>query len=168
MRYVLVVDGASASSRDTGNKLIGVVRGCLADRLDRIHIHEINQSFFANRTDAAIGAFIRVIPKGASLLIVCKSQGADRVVSHLMHNRYPEITIRVISIDPHHWATGVRRLFSRPGLWAEGYSCANYYQSHHWPHGAKITGALNLEVENVNHWNIIFHKAIKRAIRLWG
>jgi len=168
MRYVLVCDGASASSRDSAHRVAGIVRGVLYDKRHDICIHEIERTLLDRKTDKELGRFLRNVSH-PELLIVCKSQGADRVIRHLNKNKYPDLVIRVIAIDPHHWADGVRRLFKRPGLAiAGGINCVNYYQLNEWPKGCKIDGALNLQLENVNHWNIIFHKSIKRAIRLWG
>ena len=108
-----------------------------------------------------------MLEEGDEVFIFCKSQGAWRVLDFLMHHKYNHLKIKVLSVDPHHWANGIRKMFNRPKLKAINVPCINVYQTKHWPKGCFVGGAGNIHVEDsdFDHGNLVHHPAVTEVLK---
>lgn len=170
MKHLLILDGASASSRKHGDRLIDIAASvlCLSD----YQITEIKRTWFARSTDTKLKSFFSNLKPKSKVIALCKSQGAWRTIDHLMQNKYPDIKIRLISIDPHHW---IKKRKLSTGL----KSAYNLYQLDKWPKGQSVEGAVNVLIDNktTDYWNETRNCAEKEVdhnniihnfrIRLW-
>lgn len=160
----LVVDGASASSRCEKDKLATVV-----EKITGEIPYEIDRSLNKKRTFEKLDEFFMVMKENfasemlETILIICKSQGAWRVLKYLKKH-YEELNgldILVLSIDPHHWAQAFV-----PRLTAV-FPTYNFYQRNRWPKGQLVKDAVNILLgnKNVNHRNIIHNDRVIEMIK---
>jgi hypothetical protein len=159
MTVYLCVDGASSSSRKKEDTLESIVFG-ITGKAPCVILH----SLFKSRTNKKLDFLLN--PAWARidrLVIVCKSQGAWRVLNYLErnHEALQGLNIRVVSIDPHHWAEPVL-----PRNPAACFDTVNVYQINDWPCGYPVDFAHNVLIDraHVDHWNIIHEPAVRAAI----
>jgi hypothetical protein len=157
IRY-LCIDGASSSSRSEADRLETIVHS-ITGRIPNV----IEHSFLKSRTKHKLDEFFKIASPAFSVVVICKSQGAWRVLDYLQRNRnrLDGFDIRVVSIDPHHWAGSLVR--RNP---AAVFNTVNIYQQNEWPCGFEVINANNIILRDVtiDHWNIIHHPAVRAAI----
>jgi hypothetical protein len=155
----LCVDGASQSSRKKQDTLEQIVRN-VTSKDPCVILH----SLFKSRTRKKLDWFFNLDhPCPVRVVIVCKSQGAWRVLDYLErhHAALKGRDIRVVSIDPHHWAEPIL-----PRNPAASFDTVNIYQDNYWPCGFAVDHAHNIRIDraHIDHWNIIHHDAVRAAI----
>lgn len=159
MKHLLILDGASASSRKHGDRLIDIASSVLC--LSYYQVTEIKKTWFARSTDTKLKSFFSNLKPKSKVIALCKSQGAWRTIDHLMRNKYPGIEIMLISIDPHHW-------IKKRKLSTDLKSAYNLYQLNRWPRGQEVDGALNILMDDkkIDHNNIIHNFRIILWLRM--
>lgn len=176
---VIVIDGASASSRKSSCRLINVVAPLCWDK-PHARLIEIKHSLWKRKTMRRISRAVEAAAPREEIVFVAKSQGAWRLLDWF--RRQDKLNYRrmsAVTIDPHHWYYGDMPMTGVPV--GELLDFTNYLQRNSAPLGAIVEGGRNVifcaelrppqegvgQVASafVDHWNIVDNSMVHAAIR---
>lgn len=167
---IFCIEGSGSSSRTESNTISSIACDCALANENRnvVRIRQYSSALWPIRRRRR---FLRDIRNSEAdcVLLIGKSLGAVRLYQEL--NRSGELFarfqgIRIVTVDPHSpfpsFHSDKKPVDGRPfSMTCKG---INLRQVEHWPTGAEIIGANNIQLCDCDHFSIIHDKAVARAI----